>query len=107
MIWWSERNPVVPDYFPPGESVTCSHLEYFTPPQVKLEQFVTVISAARKALGFEQAVLDRSAKHATRYEVSSESLGYPNVGIELERLDSEIPTVRGRKATSFAAPQLP
>ena len=55
----------VPDYFPPGESVTCSHFEYFSPPQVKLEQFVKVISAVRKALGFEEAVLNRLAKHAT------------------------------------------
>jgi hypothetical protein len=53
----------IPDYFPPGETVTCSHFEYFSPSQTKEPHFAKVISAVRNALRFDDVVLDRFARH--------------------------------------------
>jgi hypothetical protein len=54
-----EKKSSVPEFFPPGESVTCSHFEYFSPSHATEEQFRRVITAVRQALGFEQAQAER------------------------------------------------
>ena len=43
-----------PELFPSGESVTCSHFEYFTERQTKAEHFSRVIEAIKKALEFDK-----------------------------------------------------
>ena len=54
MIWSSGRNPRCLSFFPSGESVICSHFEYFTERQTKAEHFSRVIEAIKKALEFDK-----------------------------------------------------
>jgi pimeloyl-ACP methyl ester carboxylesterase len=53
------KKSTLPDYFPPGEIVACSHFEYFSPTQVTQDQFRRVITAVRKALDLDAAVATR------------------------------------------------
>jgi hypothetical protein len=48
------KKSTVPELFPDGESVTCSHFEYFTEQQTKAENFARVIEAIKKALEFDK-----------------------------------------------------
>lgn len=54
-----EKKSSVPQFFPAGESVTCSHFEYFSPSQESSDQFRRAVAAVRQALGFEQAQIER------------------------------------------------
>jgi hypothetical protein len=48
------KKSTVPELFTGGETVACSHFEYFTEQQTKAEHFPRVIEAIKKALEFDK-----------------------------------------------------